>query len=370
MSSCTHYTISQGTDLYLQDRSIDHKKYFNRFLTQAERVYVDLFRKTLFIVKNVWKTVKDGDPFPYVDIPKDCTRLLSASVTECDLIEPLFYNSQLNILPKPQHRDCGCNHCECGGLCNDVNNFTQTTNLLFTINGQNYYEIISLEYCKNGDILENRQVPAKKYNNYAGDGGDYNDDDNNDYSHVTAPFSDYTIVTENFTRKLCKLETLPCGCPKETPENQQMIFNYCGCYLGWNGKGRTQHKKQFFQDVNNNRKGEVKISECGTKLYYKPQRKFQNGNNNGGEKIPRFLLLAYQTDGTTANQESLFPEFALETFKYGIDYFSKRFNDRYPRTEKHELKCAYEDSKNDLILFLNPLSIKFLQDVQDAEVRW
>ncbi len=52
------------------------------------------------------------------------------------------------------------------------------------------------------------------------------------------------------------------------------------------------------------------------------------------QKVYKFLLLAFQTDGTTANQESMFPEFALETFEFGVDYFSKRFNDRYPRSEK------------------------------------
>jgi hypothetical protein len=69
--------LSETVDKYLAIRGIEKKKHYSKYLIIAGEIWKDIFQKTLFSTKSVWKELKDGDPYPYVDIPRDNSRLLS-----------------------------------------------------------------------------------------------------------------------------------------------------------------------------------------------------------------------------------------------------------------------------------------------------
>lgn len=365
---CSPVTLlSEVTEKYILIRGVNKKKYFAKYLVVAGEIWKDLFQKTLWVTKSVWKELKDGDPYPYIDMPKDATRLFSVGTTDkCGNIQPLFYNSQLNVIQKPTKRNCSCTECECD-LCGDINAMSVTTKALFTISGITYYQKTWLKYCKNGDILEYSEIPTKKYNTFTGDGGDFNDDFNNDYDIGSNPLADFTIETVVQQRKVCTLATKKCGCPQATEENECLIRDNCGCLLSFFSSRRVKCCDQFVQNVNNNHRGEIKFSDCGTKIFYKPSRHWKDVSKS---QYPDFLLVSYQTTGLSPDQETQVPEYAEMAVFAGIDWLSKQFNGSYSLAEKQAAKYNYVEEQNEVIKFLNPISLSLVNSTQDTVIKW
>src|SRR5688572_6546806 len=98
---CSPVTLlSEVTEKYLLIRGVNKKKYFPKYLVVAGEIWKDIFQKTLWATKSVWKELKAGDPYAYIDVPKDSVRLFSIGATDkCGNIQPLFYNTQLNVIP-------------------------------------------------------------------------------------------------------------------------------------------------------------------------------------------------------------------------------------------------------------------------------
>lgn len=360
-------TLSEVTEKYLAVRGITAKKYFPKYMIVAGEIWKDLFQKTLWVTKSVWKELKDGDPYPYIDIPKDSVRIFSIGTTDkCNNIQPLYYNSQLNIIPKPTVRNCSCAACDCS-VCEDINSTTTTTKELFTISGITYYQKCWVKYCKNGDIIEYCETPTKKYNDYIGDGGDFSNDYNNDYSTGSNPLANFTIVTVISQRKVCTLETRPCGCPQQTEANECLIEEHCGCLLSIFSKQRKKCCTNFLDNVNNNHRGEIKISDCGTKIFYKPSKHWQEATTS---QYPDFLLVNYQTTGLKPDQETQVPDYAEAAMYAGIDWLSKQYNGSYSLGEKKDAKYNYVEEQNNLISFLNPLSLSKINNLQDQKILW
>lgn len=361
------YTLSECVDEYLAQRQIDRKKYYSSYLISSKFVWKELFKNTICAVSSEWKTLKKGEPYNYIDAPSGMKLLFSVCTVDkhCNKLIPLFYNNTINIIKKPleSQKQCGCGaSCDCGGLCETSNSLTFTTKVLFTINGVDYIEKKWVKVCPNGDILEYTTVPIKKYNNFLGDPGDYNTDYMNDFDIGHPPFSDYSIVYENFQKILCKLDVAPCGCPVESDENEQKLNEFCGCFMPFNSCCKKRHCNSFLGEINNNCKGEVKLSECGTKIYFIPHP-HQKG-------LPDFLLVNYQTSGENCSDFVQVPDYAIETMFFGIDYYSIRFNHSYSRNDVNGAKLAFRDSQNQLILDLNKISLEWLSTIQDAKIVW
>ena len=359
-------TLSAAVDEYLIQRFVDRKKYFDAYLTIAKRAWQKIFRNTLYEVQTVWLTMQQGTPYNYIKVPKNAQRIFTVNyVDHKGKIQPLYYNNQINIIPKPSSPDCGCPVCGGDGTC-DIENIQTTTKLLFTINGINYYETDTIKICPNGDVLTYRVVPTKKYKDFVGDGGDYNPDYNNDYSTGNPSFSNFEIVNEIFQEKICALETRPCGCVVDTPQNVEIINTYCGCYFPFGYWTRSHREKQtIFSDINSNHHGEVKISEDNTKIYYIPTRHHGTPHE---PLIPQYLLLSFQTNGLDCTSEVLVPDYSLYYFWTTLDFSVKRFNSKYNRLEKKDAEWAMNDEENKVILYLNNFNLSKLADIQDAEI--
>lgn len=355
-------TLLNCVEEYLAMRQIDKKKYLPSYLICAKNVWKHLFKNTIYAVNSSWFTLKKGTPYNYVDVPKGCVRLFSASVVaDNGRIEELFYDNLVNIIPKPSTKKCGCT-CECGGLCDDINSMTYTTKVMFTINGVDYVEKKWVKTCPNGDVIEYKETPAKKYNDFTGDSGDYMNDYNNDYDIGSDPFSNFTIETVKSQKIICKLSVKECGCPEETEENIEKLNEFCGCYLPANSFCKKRNIETFLSEINSDCRGRVKVSECGTKLYFIPDKK-KNGT-------PEFMLLNWQTSGEDCGSAVQVPEYSLEAMFTGIHYYSIRFNSSYSQSEKQEAKYDFRDKENSIISFLNPLSLKWLSEAQDTPIKF
>lgn len=370
MADCGAYTLSEVVDKYFIDRMISKKKYYAAYLNMAQDEWRQFFRNTLWSVQSRWLPMKLGSPYNYIDVPSGISRLLSVSVKDrCDLIQPLFVNNQLNVVDLPAERKCGCTaDCGCGGVCESANSMTYTTTFLFTYGGVDYYQKCWSELCPNGDILEYCETPTKQYNNTSGDGGDYFDEDyNDDYLIGTPPFSDVTIVTVKSQKKICKLEVAPCGCPVETEENAALLNENCGCSVQFGCSIRRRRCKQYFENIDNNYFGEVKLSECGTKVYYKPSPYWKRVSD---VEFPEFLLVSYQTNGDLPDSEIMVPDFAVNAIKSGIHYRSTRFNVAHPQVVRDDSWYQYQKDCAEVVKFCNPISLIDLGAVQDIQVRW
>lgn len=361
MNQCA-VTLTEATEKYLIRRQIDKKKYFVGYLSIASDVWKWMYVNLLNGVTTKWYPVKKGEPYNYIDAPVGAVRIYSVNeVNKAGNIVPLFYNEQMNVVPKPVTKKCGCNECDCSGLCEAVNSMDYTTKYLFTNNGIEYYEKIWTKFCSNGDVLEYREVPTKKYNDYVGNSGDFNDDFNDDFSGGGGGFPNYEIVTEKFQKKLCALTVRPCGCPENTEENRCLLQEFCGCYI----PKKYHYPEIYLPDINSNHRGEVKISECGSKIYYRSQvGKFRT------HPIPDFLQVSFQTNGASLSEESLVPDFALNSFFSNMDWESKRVNPKYGLADKDYARTRKIDEDNQLILYLNQLSLQKLNNLQDVRIRW
>ena len=363
-------TLSEAVDEYLIENMINKKKYYPAYLTVAKRAWKKLFWSTLYVVESRWMELKKGTPYNYIDLPAGTVRLLSVGENDhCGNIQSLFYNSQLDVISKPMTRNCSCGKCNCDGLCGDLNNMTATTKQVFVVNGIAYFQKQWLKYCANGDILEYTETPTKKYNDFIGDAGDFNNDFNNDYSTGSGALSNFEVVTQIAQRKICALTVRPCGCPENTPENESLVQQHCGCFFNWNTRHRREHCHQFLKDINANHRGEIKLSDCGTRIYYKPEPRHHHCKPEE-IKFPDFLLVNFQTNGETIGESVQVPEYALDALWAGMFHRITRRNARYGIGEKQEAERLANKEENLLLQFLNPLSLEWLGQLQDAEIKF
>lgn len=363
------FTLSEVTEEFLAEQMIDKKKYFDAHLIIAKNAWKKLFKETLYSVESQWLTVQDGDPYPFIYTPPGIQRLFS--VTEVDhngKMQPLFYNDQLNVITKPSTRSCGCTKCQCDGLCDDLSSTVVTTKLMFTINGISYYEKIWIKTCSNGDVIEWKETPTKNYHDFKGDGGDYNADYNSDYDSTNPGFANFSIETITTQKILCKLEVRPCGCPVDTPDNCDLIDTFCGCFFPFGFWHRRRDRvKTFLDDINSNHRGEVKMSDDKTKIFFKPNKHRRHPNE---PLIPKFLQVNFQTNGDNCTGQTLIPDYAHEYMFTAMFYRKIRFNNRYGANEKKMAEYAMNHQEDKLILWLNPLNLQKLADVQDAVIQW
>lgn len=351
-------TLSECVDRYFLARRVQGKKYYASYLADAQRIWKDIFQKTLFVMASKWERVHKGTPYDYFYLPQCAVRVFGIFVTdECNNLVQLFYNEQKNVIPVPEVEvaDPICNTCGGGDLCSAVNTTTFTTKVIFTINGVDYIEKKWITYCKDGCVIEYTETPVKQYNDIVGEGGDFNEDYNNDYLIGSTGFANFEVVYEKSQKLLCQLKTKPCGCPEESSENDDLLTKTCGCYIGC----RKKKCYPVTNNVNNNHFGEVKVSDCGTKMF------LINCKNK-----PDFVNISYQVSGDNPTAEVMVPDYAIDCIHYGMDYYSIRFNRSIPVYERELARQRYIDADMNLLRYLYPISLSFLEKVQDEKILW
>lgn len=345
IAACPHSTLNDVVSLLCVKKFNDRRKYFKEYLILAQEVWKELFVNTLFVTKNVYLELKKGDGFNYIDIPSNCLRFLSAGVKDrCDILKPLYYNQDLVVTKKPTIKPCGCNACNCAsdGLCDSVNSLSVTTKEV-VINDVTYTEYTWISVCPNGDIMEYRQIPTTAYSFTR---GSY--DVSYDISYEIGS-SDSEVVVYTLVRKLCKLAVKPCGCPEQTPENEQLFYNSCGCFL--NPCTRLAKKCVKYWGDCSQWAGECKISECGTRLEIRHVQDLSDNHQ---------ILLTYQTNGVEIDGEIMVPNYANQAIHVGVEYQKILFSGANPRVIQDWYYKA-EDEKDKITIFLNRISLEQLE---------
>lgn len=363
MTNCDQKTLREVVDLLYIMKMVDNKKYFANYLKIADEVRKDLFRHTIQIQSSVWMPLKAGNPYNYVDVPAGSDMIYSVGTTDhCNKIVPLYYNNTVNTIAKPT-ASCSCG-CDCGGMCSSFNQAVVITKYKFTDNGIDYYEKDWIKLCKNGDILEYREIPTKKYLDLTGDSGDFNNDYNNDFSIGSGSFSNYEIVTEIQQQRVCAIAVKPCGCPVNTPENNKCITDHCSAYIRVGPCSFETCCEYELGGTNNNGYGEVKMSECGTRIYFIPNWRARKHG------FPDYLLVNFRSTGKKVGQSALVPDFSTNAMLAGIDFFSKKFKSTVSQFDKKSAMIEYQRQQDLVVEDMNRISLHDLNQLQDTKIRW
>lgn len=348
IAACPSNTLNNAVELYLIKKFNDRRKFFKEYLIIAQEVWKEIFLNTLFVTKSSYVDLKNDGDNNYVDVPPNCLRLLSLGVRgHCDKLKPLYNNQDLDIITKPVKKACSCTACNCesNGLCDSVTALTVTTKEVI-IDDVVYTEYTWLSVCPNGDIMEYRKIPTTQYTFQR---GSY--DSSYDVSYEIGG-SEGEVVNYTLVRKLCALKVKPCGCPEQTPENETLFFNTCGCFL--NPLSRLGKRCNNFWRGCSEWAGEYKMSPCGTKVIIKNLQHFEHNHQ---------LLMSFQMNGVEIDGEVMIPNYATMCLHTGIEYQKILFNDKYKPVEKQQSYYKFEDEKDKIIVFLNPISIEVMESL-------
>jgi hypothetical protein len=348
MVNSPKYTLAEVVEQLLIRKFNQRRKYFGNYFRIAEDVYKDLYRTVLPTVRSKYVQVitKEGEPFPYVEVPAHMVRFFSISVTNKhrQLLE-VYYNDELNVFTKPPVvKSCGCTSTD---LCDCIDNL-QVIITPKVIDGVTYYEKVWIVCCDNGEVKQYSEVPVKKYGDT---GGDYGDDYGDDYDIIS---DGDNVVVLQFYKLLGKLETKDCGCPVESETNRELILNKCGCHLGL----RPRYCTQWYDKKNIRCTGEMKFSECGTRIY------LVNVCDDDG-----FVVISYQADEVKCGEEILVDDYAREAIWDGTDEQSIRYHPKSTVVEKEAARQQALRGKSKLFEFLNPVNSNRFFSIPTAELR-
>lgn len=344
MLSCSTLTLSQATDMFLIFKGIDKRKYAKDYLTISQEVWKELFQQTLFCTKKIYVELIKGTPYNYVEIPRDSYRFFSLAVEDrCRNLKPLYYNNKLNVLvkPNPVTKRCNCEVCDCGGMCETIGGIVPITEIV-NINGTDYTNMTWIKNC-NGDIMEYRTLWTTQYSFVR---GSY--DNSYDFSYEIGT-SDSEVVQINLSRKLCKLETLDCGCPTQTRENEELFARHCGCYC--NPLNPVIQRCERHWGECEYYAGSIRLSDCGTKVFVEHVDNLD---------LNHWLVMSYQTSGIDPDAQTLMPDYAKMALFTGIDYYKNLFNDRIHPNIKQMQSWKYIDEQNKIIVYNNKIAIEDL----------
>ena len=341
------YTLGETVDDFLIRKFNQRRKYYSNYFKIAQDIFKDVYRTMMPTVTSKYVQVFDDDPkYPYVLVPEHMERFFSISITNKnnELLE-VFYNNDLNVFSKPPIvKQCGCTSTD---LCDCIDNL-QVVITPKDIDGTTYYQKVWVVCCDNGDVLQYSEIPVKKYGET---GGSYNDDFNDDYDIIN---DGDNVVVLQFTKNLGRLDTKPCGCPKDTEENKNLIFNKCGCFLG----AKPKCCKVWYEKTRIRCTGEMKFSECGTRIYLKDVK-----TDDG------FVVISYQIDPVRCGEEILVDDFARKAIWFGMEYESIVFYPRATATERKEAERRYLKSKTEFFEYMNPVNDRRFFNIPTAELR-
>ena len=353
LTNSTTLTLSQAVDTYCVLKEIDRPKNYKSTLILAAEVFKQIFRNTLFVTKSTYVPLKNDGTYNYVDIPEDCERFFGLSVSDkYHQLKPLSYNQNLNVLIKRAAKSCGCKSCDCGSLCSSTGSLLPTSTSV-VINGVSYTNTTWIKTSPNGDIMEYRTINTPRYEVLAG--GSF--DDSYDASYEVTKSVQVDVIVYTMVKKLCSLELLACGCPVQSAENNSLFFDACGCYLNPYNSSMSQCKTYW----NNNSRyaGSCKVDSTGTKVIVDYLSDFADNQQ---------LVISYQTNGMSADGETLMPDYAKMCLYAGIEYHKGMFKNANPKIVD-ALYYKYIDEQNKLIVYKNPVAIEDLAAIKQM-AKW
>lgn len=323
-----HISLSQVVKEYNLATYNDKQKYYLNTLVHAKWIWKELFIKSLFIsISQYVKVDKTTNPYSIV-IPKGMYRFLNLSTENSDgTLRSYVFDNSMNTVPVQTGTICNtCNESDDLGQC--ITNITPTIKTV-TIRDNPYTEKIWKQLCKNGDVLEIREIPTL-------------DIDEN---------GDETVVTITKERLIANLELKKCGCVKKTDQNKQYVVSCCGIMAVTN---KSIFCKPTINQVGT-RKGYIKIAQG---------RIWVKGN------VPDYMILDWQANGECSENVIMVPEYAVSALIFGIKWRSMALAANKGPGEIRAAKIAYDSQVEELDMFLNPIRKEEFMNVQMVLPKW
>lgn len=386
------WSLGETVGGYLMRQGNISRKYLPKYLAIAEDVYRKLYVNTMPTTISKYFQIfpaGPGDKYPYIKKPDGIIRFFGVDVTNKhnELLQ-VFYNDKINVFTKPPVQKSGCG-CPSTDLCDCIDNLEVLLTEKFTIDGIKYYEKTWIKCCTNGDVLQYSENPVlngtcsswdltgspASFSYTRCDGEIIRSQVINGTERICISDNAPIIITSGSGsstkigqcdgapvvilksyKNLGRLATKDCGCPIESDANNDLIFNKCGCFLG----AKPRCCKVWYTKSRINCTGEMKWSECGTKLYLVDVK-----DDDG------FAIMHFQVDPAACGIEIMIDSFARWPIWYGIEFESNVFNPRTASNPKvlREMERRYQKAINEYFEYLNPMDPDRMFDIPTAEIK-
>lgn len=322
-------------------------------LVYGRWAWKELFRRTMWGINNA--VVNVDCKTHTIKIPDDCERMINISVVDCSgHLQPLTCDPGLNTVeitccaPK-----CSCQKCNgTTTLCASIDTVTYTTEEV-VIKGQTYTQQTWIRY-DNGAVQQQQKIPV--------------------LNAATDEVEFTTIVNT-----LCNVETTEEGCIKNTPSNQELLRQNCGCgnfpeqsvgiYPYWRHSRDSLIPQPYnfygYWNTNAANPGIIHIYRYDTTRRVVPAT-----NNILLDNMFDKVIVSYQANGERPGDEILIPEYAQMAVQLGIMWQQKQFNPRTGAGDKEYAKNEWRAECMKVNKHLNPIKMEDIAKLQTQIRRW
>lgn len=307
-------------------------------LKHAQRVWQDLHYTNQWNI--VQKALQISDART-ITLPQNVARLIGINVVDKHGIQqPLLQNPYINTLDiRCPQKDCSC---KCGGkgtLCSEADNLEVTTEVL-NINGDDYTKTVYTRRDSVGNVYRESHTPV------------WNGED---------------VEMIDDVQLLCSLDLTETGCVAYTEPNRRRLVEFCGCHI------------PLFRELNCLDGCGLEFNNCPPPVAVKPD--YSPFGYFNWDAIARnvihikdskavTVIVIYQTNGETENEEILIPDYAVDAMLFGIRYKQAAFARRMSIVERKQLEYDYNAAKNRLWEFQNPVKINEFRNLQERTPKW
>lgn len=320
-------TLSRSVDNFCLKQGNDKPRAYPMILKMGEDIAKDLFRTTIWEIKQAALQVCNG----YITLPRDCQKMLSIMIVdEHNRLHPLSFNPNINTFQMNCVQDCSCTNCHGQNTLCSVNDSITVTTELVDIQGTEYPKTIYTRVNGDGSITRHENTPAF---NASTESVVYND-------------SYQTIDNVQVDTK---------GCVVNNPLNVQKLRECCGYtnpYLGWDVLGLYREKLLPPANVYGHwnwaatAKDMIKIVGCVSKV-----------------------VISYECDPEYGGGELIIPEYAEFALHTGIMYHQALYNSQ-DRDRSNTRLNSYRLAKLNLNKYLMPIRQDNLMMLQTHLRQW
>lgn len=328
-------------------READYLKY----LVFAKWAWDDMYRDTIWNIRSVALEPKRDKGHTIIRLPDNCERLVNIHVVDkFGKQHPLTPDSNFNTVEvKCQKCNCSCQKCNGEGtLCSVLDNISFTTTQVI-IKGTSYPLYTWIRYSA-GALQQEQSIP-------------------------TYDTSSSTVIYQTVFTNLCQLETDERGCIKPTAPNMGYLTTYCGwsdSSSWWNGWGNTyQVYKSLIPPVYNHYGYWKQNAEDRQIIHLFRNEYSAHYRREHKEHISGFgtIIVTYQTDSETPDQEILVPKYAVMAVQMGMIYQQKVYNPR-DGDVNNAGKYKFNAAKMEVMRYLNPIRMEVVEKLQSQSRPW
>lgn len=317
---------------FMIEQGNSNRSHYADNLVRAARVWEDITLNTIFTIK--YKAVPINKSDNSIIIPGDSIRVFSINVMdECGDYKPLACNPDMVTL----RLDCPTQNCSCkacngeGSYCLAVDAI-QVVSETVQINGYDFTKRTYFQKMDGGYLQKVTELPYPEL----------------PYPTSGPPTVTYKLEFDN----VCQLEVTPENCIKPTPANADMLKKHCGCLIPtWQHKMCCDHSPSGnygFWNWDAGRNDKVILKDVTADVF----------------------IIAYQSSGNCGADELLIPRIALDAVQYGIVHRQTAWNPNASFRDKESARLAYNREKDSISVFLHPVSLEGIGDLQTIIPLW